>query len=111
MTLFNPQPKPSKREKQDKTGEWHTILHKEIVPQFKAWGITMCEIGLTPCLHSHYLGFAHTKKRRNIKTPQDLRRVVLACEPCHAVVEYHCRETTGQSMTEYLEGIIKKRKV
>ena len=111
MTIFSPQPKPEKRKKQNKIGEWHKVLHEEIIPQFKTWGITTCEIGLTPCLHFRYLGFAHTKKRRNIKTSRDLRQVVLACEPCHTLVEYSCKEMTGKTMTEYLENIIKNRKV
>lgn len=107
--VFFPQPKPIKRKKITKTEEWNTIRHNELIPQFKAWGIVTCEIGLPSCAKTRYLGFAHTKKRRDIKTPEDLRRVVLACEPCHTLIEYSCIETTGKPMTEYLEGIIQRR--
>lgn len=108
--IFFPQPKPPKHKKKNKIGEWNKIRDNEIIPQFQKWGIETCEIGLYPCVKFRYLGFAHTKKRREIKTPEDLRQVVLACNPCHTLVEYSCVETTGKSMTEFLEEIIKKRK-
>lgn len=109
MEFFNPQPKPIKVKKISKIDEWNTVRDTEIIPQFKEWGITSCEIRLFPCVKSMYLGFAHTKKRRYIKTPEDLRRVVLACEPCHTLVEYFCKRQTGKTMTEFLEEIIQKR--
>lgn len=109
MVNFNPVPKPQKRKKQNKVGEWNKIRDTEIIPQFKAWGIVTCEIRLNPCLKFRYLGFAHTKKRRQITSPDDLRRVVLACQPCHDLVEYQCKRITGKTMTEYLEEIIQKR--
>jgi hypothetical protein len=106
---FLPQPKPPKHKKRNKTEEWKTIRDNEIIPQFKEWGIVTCEIGLFPCVKYRYLGFAHTKKRRQIRSQDDLRRVVLACEPCHSIAEYSCVKVTGKPMTEFLEEIIKKR--
>ena len=107
--ILSPQPKPPKHKKQNKREEWITVRDTEIVPQFVAWGITMCELGLNGCRKYIYLGFAHTKKRRHISSPDDLRRVVLACDVCHNLAEYFCMETTGQTMTVFLEGIIRKR--
>lgn len=107
--MFNPQPKPEKRKKESKVKIWLNVMHEEIIPQFEKWGIRTCEIGLEDCVKTIYLGFAHTKKRRNIETPEDLRRVVLACQSCHHKVEYHCKEITGKSMGEFLEDIIQKR--
>lgn len=102
-------PKPEKRKKVSKQAEWYKVMHGELIPQFQEWGITSCEIGFDSCTKMTYLGFAHTKKRRFISSDEDLRRVVLACQPCHSTVEYFCKEKTGQDMTIFLEGIISKR--
>ena len=109
--MFNPQPKPEKKKKTSKQDEWYTVMHNEIIPQFEKWGITVCELNFDGCVKNMYLGFAHTKKRRNITTPEDLRRVVLACQPCHHVVEYSCVQHTGKPMTPYLEEIILEREL
>lgn len=102
-------PKPTKQKKVGKTEEWYNVMHNEIIPQFEKWGIYSCEINTKQCVKSMYLGFAHTKKRRNITTPEDLRRVVLACQPCHNIVEYMCIQYTGKTMTNFLEEIIQRR--
>lgn len=103
-------PKPKKQKKRSKNREWQRVRDNELVPQFQEWGITTCELKIpNHCTNSMYLGFAHTKKRRNIYTTDDLRRVVLACSGCHSVVEYRCQEFFGMSMTEYLETIIERR--
>ena len=109
--MYNPQPKPTKKKKSYKQKEWYTVMHNEILPQFEKWGITSCEIKLDRCVQTMYLGFAHTKKRKDIYTSDDLRRVVLACQSCHEVVEYHCMENTGKTMTDYLENIIQIREL
>lgn len=103
-------PKPQKQKKKSKVREWAEVRDKELVPQFQEWGITTCEI-IVPnyCKRGLFLGFAHTKKRRDIITPEDLRRVVLACQPCHDIVEYRCQEFFGMTMTEYLDLIIERR--
>lgn len=107
--MFKPQPKPQKYKKVSKVHVWYTVMHEEIIPQFDRWGIRSCEINLHQCIGNRYLGFAHTKKRNNIHTPEELRRVVLACQPCHNIVEYMCIQYTGKTMTNYLEEIIQKR--
>lgn len=105
-----PFPKPTKKVKVSKVDEWYKVMHSEIIPQFQRWGITTCEIKLSVhCRLTNYLTFAHTKKRRKITTPEDLRRVVLACQPCHEVVEYSCIDVTGKTMQEYLDEIIENR--
>ncbi len=109
--MFNPQPKPVKKKKVSKQEIWSNVMHLEIIPQFERWGIYSCEIRKDGCLPTMYLGFAHTKKRREITTPEDLRRVVLACQPCHHIVEYKCMEVTGKTMTEYLDEIIESREL
>lgn len=93
-----------------KTLEWEKVRRTELIPQFEEWGITTCEIKIEGvCWNNNALGFAHTLKRRDITTPEQLRRVVLACNPCHDIVEHRCQEYFGVSMETYLEGIIKRR--
>lgn len=106
MVMF---PKPKKVKKVSKQEHWYNVMHNEILPQFEKWGITTCEIKSEKCTNTTYLGFAHTKKRRDITTPEQLRRVVLACQPCHEVVEYHCKNVFGMTMEAFLEIIIKNR--
>jgi sugar phosphate isomerase/epimerase len=88
-----------------KTKEWMEI-RKELKEEFQRMGVTTCELKLEGCTHDNFLGFAHTKKRRNVT---DLKRVVLACANCHDKVEYCSFRWTGKPMEEYLEGIISKR--
>lgn len=88
-----------------KTKEWNRIK-AELKKEFEEKGITSCEIGLESCTGDNFLGFAHTKKRRNVT---DLKRVVLACNNCHSRIEYACVRWTGKSMEEFLEGIIQNR--
>lgn len=55
--------------------------------KFLGWGITTCELRYPGvCWHDNALGFAHAKKRRFLK-PHELGHVVLACTPCHDVLE------------------------
>lgn len=102
-------PKPEPVKKISKMQEWYIVKRTEIIPQFIVWGIHTCEIRSYQCINSSLLGFAHTKKRRHITTHKELLRVVLACQPCHNIVEYRCKEVYGMSMTEFLDGIIDNR--
>jgi hypothetical protein len=72
--------------------------------QFAAWGITTCELRFGVCWNNNALGFAHVDKRRNLK-PGELNKVVLACNPCHDVVE----KWPAEKMRAYLENIIAER--
>lgn len=88
-----------------KTIAWNKA-RKELVKEFKDWGITCCEIKLQGCTNGLYLGFAHTRKRRDVT---DLKRVVLACSNCHYKIEYNCNYYTDKDMESYLESIIESR--
>ena len=84
-----------------KTKEWNKV-RAELKTEFENMGITTCEIRHKGCWKNNALGFAHTKKRRYVT---DLKRVVLACNPCHDWVE-----NSGEvKMEEYLEQIIHDR--
>lgn len=74
----------------------------DLKPDFQARGITSCEIKLPGCWRDNGLGFAHTKKRRNVV---DLRRVVLACNVCHDYWE----AKPESEMEAALEAIITER--
>jgi hypothetical protein len=100
-----PVPKPVKQKKPSKVQIWNRV-RKELKVQFEEAGITRCELRLTDCTPTNYLGFAHTTKRRDVK---DLKKVVLACANCHSKVDYACHRWTGKTMEDYLEGIIKNR--
>lgn len=55
--------------------------------RFLQWGITSCELRYPgTCWGDACLGFAHAKKRRFLK-PHELGHVILACNPCHDVLE------------------------
>lgn len=84
-----------------KTKAWDKA-RAQLKKEFEEKGITTCELKLEVCWNNNALSFAHTKKRRNVT---DLKRVVLACVPCHQVVEAWPEER----MEEYLEDIISKR--
>ena len=105
--MFNPVPKPEKYKKLSKVQVWNRI-RKQLKKDFEEMGITECELRLEGCTHKNFLGFAHTKKRRNVT---DLKRVVLACSNCHDKVEYASVRWTGKKMEEYLEEVIKLRTI
>ena len=74
--------------------------------EFEAVGIIECEAELKPCWKNNALGFAHGKKRRKL-TKAELKKVILICNPCHAVIEIWKPE----EMEKFVNDIIKKRKV
>lgn len=105
--MFNPQPKAGKS---IYSKQWARVRDTEIVPLFKKWGINNCEITIPhDCTGLAFAGFAHSKKARDVKTPEDLREVILACGAGHHLIEYFCKEHTGMTMTEYVKSIIKAR--
>ena len=90
-----------------KTKEWNKT-RAELKIEFADMGIVRCEIKLKGCLGDNFLSFAHTEKRRKVT---DLKKVVLACNHCHGLVEYHAQSVTGMPMNQYLEGIIANRQI
>lgn len=61
-------------------------MRRRLKPEFERSGITTCELGYEGCFRDNYLGFAHTKKRRNLG-PGELSIVILACNHCHDKIE------------------------
>lgn len=86
-----------------KTQAWN-VERSQLINEFEQMGITTCEIGFEGCWKNTALGFAHIDKRKNLR-PEDLPSVVLACNPCHQVVE----AWNNVRMKKFLLEIIKKR--
>jgi hypothetical protein len=68
-----------------KTREWQRV-RAQLKPRFKRAGITRCEFRFEGCWRDNSLGFAHPRKRRNLR-PGELEVVALACGPCHDKLE------------------------
>ena len=111
---FHPQPKVFKAKKEPKplkqagkkTKAWDEA-REELKKEFEEMGITECEIRLKGCRKNNFLSFAHIDKRKNL-SKEDLKEVVLACVPCHNIVEF---KWGREKMKEFLMSIIKNRKV
>ena len=82
--------------------EW-TKVRASLKREFEARGITTCEAKLPGCWRDNGLGFAHTRKRRNVT---DLRRVALLCNHCHDEFE----RKPEPEMERLIEAIIAARK-
>ena len=65
---------------------WEQI-RSELKKESEELGITYCELGYDGCWRTNELRFAHTLKRHNITTEEELREVFLACNSCHDKVE------------------------
>lgn len=76
------------------------VADKELV----LLGITRCELRFSGCWGEQALGRAHLRKRRNLKAGE-LEIIVLACNPCHDIIEAWPEER----MTKHLQGVIAAR--
>lgn len=87
-----------------KTREWEKVRAK-LKTAFEEAGITRCEIGCTGCWRDDGLGFAHSLKRRDIKTMEQMLECALACNACHDVIEAmpHAR------MADVVRSVIARR--
>jgi len=68
-----------------KTRSWESARRKLKIA-FEAAGITRCELNYDECWRFYTLGFAHHRKRRNLK-PSELTICILACNSCHDKLE------------------------
>lgn len=68
-----------------RTKEWQR-LREQLKPRFAAVGITHCEFKYKGCWYDNGLGFAHLRKRANLRDGE-LRVVALACNICHDMLE------------------------
>lgn len=70
-----------------KTKEWQAVWRHEVKPMLERAGITRCEFGYEGCWGGNGLTPAHSLKRRNITTPDQLKEVALACIVCHQLLD------------------------
>jgi hypothetical protein len=68
-----------------RTKEWQRV-REQLKPRFEAVGITRCEFNFNGCWRNNALGFAHLRKRRNLREGE-LKVVALACNSCHDILE------------------------
>lgn len=110
---FYPNPKPAKKGKASpkplnkvgKKGKEDMEAREENKKEMEEMGITECEIQFPDiCWKNNALTFAHPAKRRKL-TKEDLRRVIVACTPCHQVIE----KWPAEKMEAFVNEIIKKR--
>jgi hypothetical protein len=64
-------------------------------------GIFQCELHFDGCWRDPH-GFAHSRKRRNIITPEQLREAVIACNHCHSIIERWPESKMGDFVREIL---------
>ena len=109
---LHPQPKTFKLNKEKKPirkigkkGRASLSAVAQMKVDFKKMGIVSCEVRFDPCWDTQALSFAHPDKRRFLK-PEDLTTAILACVPCHTIIEQWPRE----KMRAFVMEIIAKRK-
>ena len=84
-----------------KKGNAWAKARAELKKEFMAMGVTRCELMREGCTGDYGMGFAHTRKRRNVT---DLKRVVLACNSCHDKVEILPEVVMEEQLTEASGG-------
>lgn len=99
-----------------KKTEWDKIRPK-VKEAFREVNILSCEVihpetlrKLDCCKGQWTSAFAHVDKKRHLKEGE-IEKVILACQPCHDVIEYFCDKNFGMTMREYVEWVISMRRV
>lgn len=96
--LFGHLKKPSKQ------AEWDSVRAK-LKEEFYAKGIVTCELRWKGCWVNSALGFAHSKRRRFIKTDEELREVLLICQNCHMLLDdKHTHEETEKIVLDVIKS-------
>lgn len=90
-----------------KKGKAWAKLRRVLKCEFAARGLTICELQLPGCWHDNGLGFAHRYKRNLITSEDELRVVILACNPCHDVIEI----AGHAKMKKLVDGVIRDREL
>lgn len=69
-----------------KTRAWRNVVVR-LKKRYAALGITSCELRYEGCWGDQALGFAHGRKRKWLREDELENLCVLACNPCHDVLE------------------------
>lgn len=70
-----------------KTREWSEARRK-LKEEYEEKGIISCELRLRLCTFNNFLSFAHRYKRDDARCTHTYEGTVLACQNCHAMIEY-----------------------
>lgn len=87
-----------------KTNEWDRVRGLMKV-QFSKSGIETCELQYPGCWRDNGLGFAHSKKRRNI-VGTEIEEAILAYSCCHDKIEI----LKEGAMGDLVRGVISRRR-
>lgn len=88
-----------------KSKQW-IEARKEVVEHFEQIGLPIvCEAQLEGCTRTMFLTFAHSRKRRNIESAEQLKEIALLCSTCHSIVDRWKPENTEY----YIKQLIEKR--
>lgn len=88
-----------------KTTEWKKV-REEVVEFLKDINLPWtCEARLEGCTGELFLTLAHSKKRRNIESTEELKEVALLCQGCHSIVDAWKPEHTEK----YIKMLIERR--
>lgn len=86
-----------------KTKAWSNT-RVELKAEFEfQYGITTCELRYEGCWRDNALGFAHAAKRRKL-TREDLKHVILCCNPCHDQIEFLSPEEMKRIVDETIQN-------
>ncbi len=107
---FHPVPKPNPKVKLPpkpigagkKTKAWDEA-REQLKKVFTAWGIVTCELEIDGvCVKNNFLGFAHVDRRAKLTEDdvKDPKKVALACQPCHHVVDFLMGKDDGKKYIE-----------
>lgn len=80
-----------------KTNQWNKDRAKLKV-EYEYKGITTCELRFEGCWFNNALSFAHRYKRNDPRCDNTFEGTILACIPCHDIIEYD-RKLTEQVFT------------
>lgn len=73
--------------------------------KFAAQGIVTCELGYPGCKRDDWLSFAHGRKRRKLIGDELETLTILACTPCHDVIE----RMAPEGMLAIVQSVISER--
>jgi len=85
-----------------KIGKRNLEANKHLKWIFNDYGITRCELKLSPeCTKNDYLAFCHKEKREWYrafpKLLYDFKHVLLGCQNCHSILDDRSKTTKEES--------------
>lgn len=79
-------------------------LRTQIFIELAEQNINSCELRYENCAGSMFGSLAHSKKRRDIKTDDEMREVIWCCCPCHMQIEALPKEQMFVIVTETIKN-------